>query len=78
MDTDREKILRIRQIVEDGMLDAYEFEPAVNQEIVNFIVDNASKLRELSLRMVLKVADLKKAFPLTWTAMAKTTCMRRI
>ena len=78
MDTDREKILRIKQIVEDGMLDAYEFDPAVKQEIVNFIVDNASKLRELSLRMVLKVADLKKAFPLTWTAMAKTTCMRRI
>jgi len=78
MDTDREKILRIKQIVEDGMLDAYEFEPVVKQEIVNFIVDNASKLRELSLRMVLKVADLKKAFPLTWTAMAKTTCMRRI
>ena len=77
MDTDREKILRIKQIVEDGMLDAYEFEPVVKQEIVNFIVDNASKLRELSLRMVLKVADLKKAFPATWTAMAKTTCMRR-
>ena len=78
MDTDREKILRIRQIVEDGMLDAYEFDPAVKQEIVDFIVENASKLRELSLRMVLKVADLKKAFPLTWHAMARTTCMRRI
>jgi hypothetical protein len=78
MDTDREKILRIKQIVGDGMLDAYEFEPCERDDVVNFIVDNAAKLRELSLRMVLKVADLKKAFPANWQAMAKTTCMRRL
>jgi hypothetical protein len=77
MDTNREKILRIRQIVNDGMLDVYEFEDCVRDDIVTFIVDNADKLRELSLRMVLKVADLKKAFPATWQAMARTTCMRR-
>ena len=77
MDTDREKILRIRQIVGDGMLDAYEFEPCERDDVVNFIVDNAAKLRELSLRMVLKVADLKKAFPANWQSMARTTCMRR-
>ena len=77
MDTDREKILRIKQIVGDGMLDAYEFEPIQRDEVVDFIVNNASKLRELSLRMVLKVADLRKAFPGSWMAMARTTCMRR-
>jgi len=77
MDTDREKILRIKQIVGDGMLDAYEFEPIQKDEVVDFIVSNAGKLRELSLRMVLKVADLRKAFPATWMAMARTTCMRR-
>jgi hypothetical protein len=77
MDTNREKILRIRQIVADGMLDAYEFEECVRDEIVKFVVDNADKLRELSLRMVLKIADLKKAFPATWQSMARTTCMRR-
>jgi len=58
-------------------LDAYEFEPIQKDEVVDFIVSNAGKLRELSLRMVLKVADLRKAFPATWMAMARTTCMRR-
>ena len=79
MDTTREKILRIKQIVNDGMLDAYDFtEPEVaKDEIVEFVVANADKLRELSLRMVLKLADLKKSFPSSWKAMAKTTCMRR-
>ena len=77
MDTNREKLLRIKQIVNDGMLDRYEFEPVIKQEIVDFVVDNADQLRELSLRMVLKVADLKKAFPVNYQAMARTTCFRR-
>ena len=77
MDTEREKILRIKQIVGDGMLSDYEFEPVVVDEIVTFIDANKSRLRELSLRMVLKIADLRKSFPASWTAMAKTTCMRR-
>jgi hypothetical protein len=77
MDTEREKMLRIRQIVGDGMLDEYEFEPVVVDEIVGFIDANKTRLRELSLRMVLKIADLRKSFPTSWTAMAKTTCMKR-
>lgn len=78
MDTNREKLLRIKQIVGDGMLDVYEFEECQKDDVVNFITVNADKLRELSLRMVLKIADLKKAFPANWEAMARTTCMRRI
>jgi hypothetical protein len=77
MDTEREKMLRIRQIVGDGMLDEYEFEPCTVDEIVRFIDANKTRLRELSLRMVLKIADLRKSFPTSWTAMAKTTCMKR-
>jgi hypothetical protein len=77
MDTEREKMLRIRQIVGDGMLDEYEFEQVTVDEIVGFIDANKTRLRELSLRMVLKIADLRKSFPTTWTAMAKTTCMKR-
>ena len=78
MDTTREKILRIEQIVQDGMLDPYEFEQEVKDEIVAFIKTNKDRVRELSLRMVLKIADLKKSFPLNYQAMARTTCFRRI
>ena len=78
MDTNREKILRIKQVVNDcGMLDHYEFEQVTKDEVVEFIVANQNTLRELSLRMVLKVADLRNSFPNSWKAMAKTTCMRR-
>jgi hypothetical protein len=78
MDTAREKILRIKQVVrEAGMLDRYEFEDCVKDELIQFVVDNQDKLRELSLRMVLKLADLRKSFPTSWVAMARTTCMKR-
>ena len=77
MDTDREKVLRIKQIVQDGMLETYDFDEDARNEIVDFIVDNRGKMRELSLRTVLKVADLRKSFPDTWKSMASVTVMRR-
>jgi len=78
MDTAREKILRIKQVVKDcDMLGRYEFEDCVKDELVAFVETNQDKLRELSLRMVLKLADLRKSFPTTWVAMARTTCMKR-
>ena len=77
IDTDREKMLRIKQITKDGMLDEYKFADDVVQEIVDFIDINKKKLRELSLRTVLKVADLAKAFPDKWEAMAENTVMKR-
>ena len=77
MDTTREKCLRIKQIVEDGMLDSYEFEDIQRDEVVNFVIENQDKMRELSLRTVLKIADLRKSFSTNWKAMAEVTVMRR-
>ena len=77
IDTDREKMLRIKQITNDGMLTEYMLGEEVVQEIVDFIDINKKRLRELSLRTVLKVADLAKAFPDKWEAMAENTVMRR-
>ena len=78
MDTAREKILRIKQVVQQGkMLERYDFEECQKDEIIEFVEANQLKLRELSLRMVLKLADLRKGFPKNWQAMAKTTCMKR-
>ena len=77
IDTDREKMLRIKQIVGDGMLDEYAFEGDVQEEILDFVTINKDRLRELSLRTVLKIADLAKAFPTKWESMAENTVMRR-
>ena len=77
IDTEREKILRIEQVVSEcGMLDKYEFEEYQAMEVVDFVKTNVARLRELSLRTVLKVADLKHGFPDKWKAVAEVTCMR--
>jgi hypothetical protein len=77
LDTMRDKVLRIKQIAKDGELFAeYDFEQAVQDEIIAFLEENKNKFREMSLRMAIKVADLRKSFPLKWKAMAEVTCMR--
>jgi len=77
IDTDRDKMLRIRQVVNDGMLNEYQLAEDIVEEIIDFCDINKKRLRELSLRTVLKVADLAKAFPTKWEAMAENTVMRR-
>ncbi len=77
LDTMRDKILRIKQIANDGELFAeYDFDQVVQDEILGFMDLNKNKLREMSLRMAIKIADLRKSFPNNWTRMAQTTCMK--
>jgi hypothetical protein len=37
---------------------------------------NQDKLREMSLRMAIKIADLVAAFPQRWKTLAESTCMK--
>jgi predicted AAA+ superfamily ATPase len=77
IDTEREKLLRIRQVVtECGMLDHYELTDVHKLEVVDFVDTNRHRMRELSLRTVLKVADLCASMPTKWRAVAEVTCMR--
>jgi hypothetical protein len=74
--TERDKMLRIKQIVGDGMLKDYEFTAAQEAELVEFVDSNKKRLRELSLRTVLKAADLIKSFPAKWQRVAEVSLMR--
>jgi len=77
LDSMRDKFLRIKQIAQDGVLfQDYNFDQVAQNELLDFMKSNAQRLREMSLRMALKIADLRKSFPLRWRAMAETTCMR--
>ena len=77
LDTIRDKILRIKQIAGTGELFAnYDFSDVVQDEIITFMIEKQTKLREVSLRMAIKIADLYKSFPTKWQAMAMATCMK--
>lgn len=77
MDTTREKVLRCKQIVADGMLNEYQFSKEEEATIMDFMIENQAKMREISLRMVTKLADLKKSMGSKWMRTAEVTCMRR-
>jgi hypothetical protein len=76
IDGEREKMLRIKQIVRDGMLDDYDMPQERKDDLLEFISENKARLRELSLRTVLKIADLAKSFPTDWRDYASTTVMK--
>ena len=76
IDTERDKMLRIRQVIRDGMLNTYALSDEIKEEIIDFVDINKKRLRELSLRTVLKVADLAVAFPNRWESYAENTVIR--
>jgi hypothetical protein len=76
IDSMRDRMLRIRQIVGTGMLEKYAMGREAEDQLVQFIFDNKHKLREISLRMVLKIADLWKMAPARYQHLAEQTCMR--
>lgn len=78
VDSERDKMLRIKQVHRDadgGLFADYDFTTEQSDEIMTFISDNHNKLREVSLRMCLKVADLVK-ISANWRELAKATCMK--
>jgi hypothetical protein len=75
--TEREKMLRIRQIVGDGMLADYDFTEQQTLDLIAFVDEHKKRLRELSLRTVLKCADLIRSFPGDkWKRVAQISLMR--
>lgn len=75
IDTEREKMLRIKQIVNDGMLDKFEMPQEEVDEILEYLNEHKRWMREISLRSVLKICELKKSMPHTWQQVGKMTLM---
>ena len=82
IDNDRDKMLRIKQVdrdCTDGLFGDYNFENGEGDLIFAFMEENAHKLREVSMRMALKIADLFKIQKNdNWKMLAESTCMRRV
>jgi len=77
LNTERDCLLRIKQIASTGELFAgYDFDSATQDEIINFMHDNSKRLREISLRMAIKIADLRKSVPTKWQRVAEITVMK--
>jgi hypothetical protein len=76
MKTKMDYLVRIKQVVRGGMLSQRGFSESETIMIVDFIENNVDRLRELSLRMVCKLAGLYKMDRNNWQKLAKQTCFR--
>jgi len=77
LNTMRDRFLRIKQIYRKGELFAdYDFTQEQGDMVIEFMEQNQTRLREMSLRMALKIADLTKVSDTNWRALAATTCMK--
>lgn len=77
IDTVRDKLLRIKQIAMTGTLfPAYGMTHDQEEEILAFMNEHKNRLREISLRMAIKLADLRRLSADRWQAIAMNTCMR--
>ena len=75
LDTRREQLLRVKQVVAAGMLDDRDLSTKLKDAVVNYVYDNVDYLNELSLRTVLKVADLAAIDPDGWDEAADFTVL---
>ena len=76
MKTRRDYIIRIKQVVGDGMLKVQGFSASEEADVMSFIDRNEATLRELSLRMVIKVAAIRRSNPAKFEKMARVTCCK--
>jgi len=80
IETQRDKMLRIKQVHRDadgGLFADYNFSASLADEILEFMEAHQNRLREISLRMSLKIADLIKVSANNWKLLAESTCMKR-
>ena len=72
----RDKFLRIKQVHRDadgGLFADYNFDGDEADQIIQYMEDNQAKLREISMRCCLKIADLVKISPNNWRNLAAVT-----
>ena len=73
MKSRRDYLVRIRQVIREGMLG--DLGVRERAEVITFIERNHESLRELSLRMAIKLGALRKQGG-NWEKVARVTCCR--
>ena len=76
MSTRRDYINRIKQVVTQGLFKQLQLSEEMVKDVMDYIDTNQASLRELSLRMALKLGGLRKDSPDIWRDIADVTCTR--
>lgn len=75
MKTKRDYMIRIKQVIGQGLLSNIGLSDKQTADVIAFIDDNKNNLRELSLRIALKIGKLRMMGD-RWAQIAKVTCCK--
>lgn len=73
MKTRRDYLVRIRQVIRQGMLS--DLTESQRNDVIAFIERNHARLREMSLRMAIKIGNLRRMND-DWERLANVTCCK--
>jgi hypothetical protein len=76
MKTKRDYMVRIKQVIRQGLLTNVGLSSTAQAEVLDFLESNQDRLRELSLRMALKVGAIRRRSESNWRKVARVTCCR--
>ena len=76
MKNQRDYLIRIRQVVRSGLLKNIGLDDTAQADVLNFIEKNAGRLRELSLRVALKIGILRRKNDGNWMKRAIVSCCK--
>jgi|TARA_A100001515_G_scaffold109932_1_gene90822 hypothetical protein len=76
MKSSRDYIIRIKQVVATGLFTSLGLTKEMIVDVMKYIDDNERVLRELSLRMAIKLGALRKDSADDWKEIADVTCKK--
>ena len=76
MKSRRDYLVAIRMTIKEGLLDNQNLTAAQKTDVIDFIEQNYEKVRELSLRMAIKIANIRKMKCGDWKSVARITCLK--
>jgi hypothetical protein len=80
MSNRRDYLVRVKQVMATGLFDQYDNKRLplhMQHEVISYMKDNLEVLREVSIRMAVKIAILAKANSDDWQHMADVTCIKQ-
>jgi len=76
MKNQRDYLIRIRQVIADGLLKNIGLDDAGQKDVIDFIETRKDELRELSLRMAIKIGTIRRSGKSNWLKIARVTCCK--
>jgi hypothetical protein len=76
MKSRRDYMIQIQRVARRGLLKNSGLDEHGKKDVMNFIKKHQDVLREVTLRMAIKIADIRRSNPEKWEKICRVTCCK--